>query len=360
VLRHLPREEMHEALNGTEAFVFSCQAHDGGFRDEPRPPAPKATNVNANANANANAINNNDKNAAPQEEESEVSTTAKAVYLLQYFEDNSVPSASEVAPGQASLFAMARSAQDAADYLRSCLSLSHGVRHSYSSKRRSLDGTLMFLRLANDFRALKLGIPPSLPSVLLALAALAATAALLQLYAPQLAGPAYATLVQRSVVLFLLLSVSVALLGYAPLASLFGFIPLGLFLAMRFYEASEQDTQDGLSLLCATINGMVVAGAVYVFPHGSHILVRLFLHCTHLRHAQLRVQSVGAAAVAGTASVHHHRAALHGVFIPRHAGRVLLQRHPPHADLPERRGDVLDRVGGGALRLGVWPRRCVY
>lgn len=253
VLKHLPREQLIEALgNDTEAFVFSCQAEDGGFREFPRPPLPQNGSV-----PEVNA------------DESSVVTTAKAVYLLQAFEELSLPSSTN---GSSSLFAMARSTQHATNYLRACLSLSHGVKQSYSSQRRSLEGTLLFLRLVNDFRGLKLGVPPSLPNVLLVLAGFAATAALLLLYAPQLVGPMFNALVQRTLVVFVLLSASVALLGYAPLASLFGFIPLGFYLALRFYEASEQDTQDGLSLLCATINGLVVGGSVYAFNRWAPLL----------------------------------------------------------------------------------------
>lgn len=255
VLKQLPREELVQAIGlGTEQFVFSCQAEDGGFREFPLPAAVSNGSV---SDAMAAASN--------------VTTTAKAVHILQFFEDRSLPASAPPA-GQRALSALARSTENAADYLRACLSLSHGVRESYASPRRSLEGTLLFLRLASDLRGMRLGIPPSLPSVLVALAALAATAALLLLYVPQLSGPVFSSLIHRSLVIGVLLSVSVALLGYAPLASLFGFIPLGFYVALRFYEANEQDTQDGLSLLCATINGIVMGGAVYAFNRWAPLL----------------------------------------------------------------------------------------
>lgn len=230
-------EEILKALAGVDDFVFSCQAKDGGFANEP------ITNSSTLFHSHSN-----------------MATTSQAVYVIESLKRLGVVSYPAVDPKFYAYY-------DANSYLRACLSLRYGVLASFPSNEPDLEASYYFAQLAKDFPGLSYGTPRTLQLAVAGLGLLFLVAAGFYFYRQQMAkGSSGGAVSEIKWALAYLGAGAVASVVFPP-AAVIVYLLFAMRLAIVFYEVGSSDTTDGLMTLVAAANSSCFLALVFAFNY---------------------------------------------------------------------------------------------
>jgi len=244
------REIVSKAYEGVAKFVFSCQVLDGGFLDQP-----------------AKSVEQRLKGV------STMASTSQALYILSVLEKNGVITLGFFDPLYVHYY-------DANSYLRSCLSLLHGVVSRFPSKHTDLEATYYFLRLVDDFTGFSYGVPRALQMISAGLGALLVLYAIFLFYSPQIVyNPTRHMRTEFKRAAVFLIAGAVAL-QYVPALAILVYLVFVIYLVIRFYDVQATDKTDGMMLLLAAVNTFCFLGMVflllYTAPHVFAVNLRVF------------------------------------------------------------------------------------
>jgi len=243
-------ELVAKAYEGVDRFVFRCQARDGGFLNAPVETVQELYFSHSN-----------------------MSTTSQAIYVLEFLMAANKLHLSFTEPAHAAYF-------DAISYLRSCLSLRHGVLGSYPSDETDLQATYYFLQLVNDYPSVVYGIPRALQILFVGIGVLFFLASVYYFYSPRIpSGGAATELASELKTTAVFLVLGAVAMQVMPSAATLIYLAFSVHLVVQFYEVVSSDVTDGILSLIASANAFCCVGLVFVFTYISPLIfanVRIF------------------------------------------------------------------------------------
>jgi len=229
-------EDVRKALDGVVQFVYSTQAKDGGFLNTPVSSADKLFRSHI-----------------------KLVTTAHGLFVLETLRKLGHYSPS---PVDVPYF-------EAQSYLRSCVSLVHGVLGEFPSDEPDLEATYHFLHLVNAFPNLDYAIPRYVQFGVVSLGLIFALLAAYAFYSSQIPASAVADISSDAWKTLGYLTVAAITLYVYPTAAVFAYLLFTFHLAYTAFQAESHDNAEGFMLLTAVVNTFAFICLVFGFNYMS-------------------------------------------------------------------------------------------